>query len=454
MNGSVNDRIFRYIEKNSDEYIKLLRKLVKQPSVSTTGQGVKECSEMVRDILREKGFDVKLLGDEDAPVLFSECKVNEAYRTLMFYSHYDVVPPEPLEEWVCDPFSAEVRNGKIIGRGAADTKSSIVADVASVEAVREILGELPVNVKFVFEGEEEVDSANLIRLIKEKPELFRADGMVFEGGGISESGRPEISAGLKGSLIVEMRVKSAEVDQHSMWAPVVPNAAWMLSWSVTSLKNREEKILIDGFYDNVEAIRDEDYGALSKIEFNERTYKEVFGIRGFLKNLSGVELVKTLVFEPTCTICGFKSGYAEEGFKTINPKEAVAKIDFRLVPNQTCDEVFRKLRRYLVKHGFKDVECKILSKSEAFRTRLNDPIVRAVAGAAREVFGKEPSIWPMWPASISSVPHLVRLGVPATTGACITNPNSRFHAPNENIRIRDFINGIKHCAALLMKFAT
>ena len=216
------NEVFDYIQKNAEKYVQELRTLVKKPSVTATG--VEECGELVKEILVRKGFGSRLIKiNVNAPIIFSESE-GKTKRTLLFYSHYDVMPPEPLEEWIVEPFSAEIRENKIIGRGVADTKSSLLADILAAEAVRDVLGELPVGVKFVFEGEEEVDSASLIKLIEREPETFKADGMLCEGGSMGENGRPVISAGLKGSLVMELRAKTAEVDQHSMWAPIIPNA--------------------------------------------------------------------------------------------------------------------------------------------------------------------------------------------------------------------------------------
>jgi acetylornithine deacetylase/succinyl-diaminopimelate desuccinylase-like protein len=441
------NEVFDYIQKNAEKYVEELRILVKKPSVTATGVG--ECGELVKEILGRKGFDSKLIKiNVNAPIVFSE-SVGKTKKTLLFYSHYDVMPPEPLEEWIVEPFSAEIREDKIIGRGVADTKSSLLADILAAEAVRDVLGELPVGVKFVFEGEEEVDSASLIKLINREPETFRADGMLCEAGSIGENGRPVISAGLKGSLVMELRAKTAEVDQHSMWAPIIPNAPWRLVWAITSLKDENEDIKIEGFYQNVREPKHEDLEMLKTIDFDEKLQKEIFGINNYLKPQQGLGLIRSLIFEPTCTICGVNSGFAGEGFMTINPRDAVAKIDFRLVPDQTCGEILEKLKNYLKKNGFHDIKCEALSMSEPVKTDTKDRIVGTVKEAALNVFHKEPSVWPMMPWSISTISYL---SIPSTSGPCIMNPDSKVHAPNENIKISDFINGIKHAAAIIMNF--
>jgi acetylornithine deacetylase/succinyl-diaminopimelate desuccinylase-like protein len=409
---------------------------------------------MIRELIEKSGFYAELIEfEEGSPIVFGDSRPLDKEKTLLLYSHYDVVPPEPLEQWVCNPYEAKIVDNKIIGRGALDAKGTLAIDVFASEAVKEVLGELPINVKFVFEGEEEIASRNLVRYLESKPTILNADAMLWEGGSVEDNGKPTIYAGLKGSLYVDLYVKTANIDQHSMWAPVIPNAAWRLIWALNSMKDEKGNIVIDGFYDDIKKPDEEDVEALKNIEFNEESYKKAFGIKQYLNNLRSLDLLKVLIFEPTCTICGFDSGYKGESLRTINPKDARVKVDFRLVPNQSCQEVFEKLKNHLRKRGFDDIELKILRMAEPVKTSLNSRIVKIVSETAKKLFNAKPSIWPMEPASAVPIACFTNgMGIPSVSGACVMHPESNVHAPNENILIPNYIKGIKHVAYVIMEF--
>jgi len=448
------DKVFAHIDREANEYVKVLRKLIRQQSISTSGLGVEECAKLVKELLNENGFRSKLIQfDKGAPIVYGESRPFDKEKTLLFYSHYDVVPPEPLDQWIHGPFESKVIGNKIIGRGSADTKCSIAAYILGAAAVLNVAGELPSNIRFVFEGEEEISSQNLSACLKERPSFMKADAMLWEASKISSSGRPTIYAGLKGSLYMDLYVRSARSDQHSLWAPIVTNPAWRLVWALNSIKNGQGRVLIEGFYDELEEPGVEEVKAMNSIEFDETELRRTFGIDEFLNRLKGVELVKALVFDPTCTICGFNSGYGGESIKTINPAKAVAKLDFRLVPNQSCQEVLKKLLHHLDKGGFDDVEVKVLRMAEAIRTRLDSRIVKVTANTAQKLFGSKACMWPMSPGSAVPISLFWNLmGIPSVSGPCMVHPEGNAHAPNENILIPNYIRGIKHLASIIMNF--
>jgi acetylornithine deacetylase/succinyl-diaminopimelate desuccinylase-like protein len=451
---SLQKTVLEHIDKNKEKYVDELRKLAKQPSVSTTGLGIEDCSKMVKELIEKNGFHAELIEfGKGAPVVFGDSRPLEKEKTLLFYSHYDVVPPEPLDQWVCEPFEAKIVGNKIIGRGVSDTKCSIVADIVGASAVKEILGDLPVNVKFVFEGEEEIASQNLAEYLKGKPAAFRADAMLAESSGFERSGKPSISAGVKGSLYVDLSVRTAKTDQHSMWAPIVANAAWRLIWALESIKDEDDRILIEGFNDSIKDPSTDDIGTLKNIRFDEEGYRKAFGIEEYLGGLHGLSLLKALVFNPTATVCGIDSGYKGESVRTVNPRDAKAKVDFRLVPNQNCQGILEKLSDHLRKKGFGDINIKVLRMAEPSRTSLDSRIVKVVSQTAEKLFNAEPTIWPL--IFGSQVPTFFfnnLMGIPSTSGPCIGHPESNAHAPNENLLIPNFVNGIKHLASIIMNF--
>jgi acetylornithine deacetylase/succinyl-diaminopimelate desuccinylase-like protein len=448
------EKVYAYIDSHTDVFVESLVKLVKQPSVSAKGEGIQECAELVEKMMRETGLSTKTLHEEKGnPVVYGEIKSQKSDRTLLFYDHYDVQPPEPLEKWMSNPFSGKIANGKVYGRGASDNKGNFVSRLKAVQALLEVAGDVPVNLKFLVEGEEEIGSPHLEPIIKRYKNLFSADAAIWESGGTDRRGRPNLYLGLKGVLSVELRATGASRDVHSANAPIVPNAAWRLLWALNLLKDKEENILIEGFYEDVLPPSSEEIECLKNIPFEEEETKKELGLREFLQNRSGLEALRSLLYQPTCTINGYVSGYTGKGSKTVLPHEAGAKLDFRLVPNQDPTEIFQKLVRHLKRHEFGDLETIRHGSTEPTRTPVNDPFVKLVAKTAEKVYGEKAVIYP---TSAGSGPmHLFRnfLGYPVVSAGC-SHPEANTHAPNENLKIKSFIKGTKFIATLISDFAS
>lgn len=448
------EKIYQYIDAHKDDFVEDLIKLVKQPSVSARGEGIKECAKLVNEMMQEIGLSTKILYEENGnPVVYGEIKSKKSDKTLLFYNHYDVQPPEPLEKWIYKPFSGKISNGKIYGRGASDNKGNLVSRLKAVQSFLEITEEVPVNVKFFVEGEEEIGSPHLEPVVKTHKTMLSADAAIWEFGGTDRQGRPHLYLGLKGVLSVELKAKGASKDVHSANAPIIPNPAWLLVWALNLLKDRSEKILIKDFYENVLPPSSEEIKCLRKIPFEEEATKKELGLKKFLQNRSGLEALKALLFEPTCTINGFLSGYTGKGSKTVIPHEAMAKLDFRLVPNQSSTEIFQKLVKYLKTQGLEDLEIIKHGSTEPTRTPIDDPFVKLVAKTAQKVYNKKAVIYPL---SAGSGPmHLFRnfLGYPVVSVGC-SQPQSNTHAPNENLKIESFIKGTKFIATLINEFAS
>jgi acetylornithine deacetylase/succinyl-diaminopimelate desuccinylase-like protein len=447
------EKVYRYIDAHADYFVKNLVRLVKQPSVSAKKEGMLECAELAGRMMREAGLSTKILPEENGnPVVYGEIKSKKSGRTLLFYDHYDVQPPEPLEKWTHKPFGGEKENGKIYGRGASDNKGNFVSRLNAVQAFIEATGGVPANIKFVVEGEEEIGSPNLEPMIRSHKNLFSADAAIWEFGGTNRHGRPELYLGLKGVLSVDLRANGASKDVHSANAPIIPNPAWQLIWALNLLKNSEEKVLIKGFYDDVVPPSSEEIECLKSIPFEEEEIKKELGLEKFLRNKSGLDALKALLCQPTCTINGFISGYTGKGSKTVLPHEATAKLDFRLVPNQDSGEIFRRLVKHLKTHGFGDIEVIKHGSTEPTRTPVSDPFVKLVSETAEKVYGKEAVIYP---SSAGSGPmHLFRnvLGYPVVSAGC-SHPEANVHAPDENLKISSFIKGTKFIATLISDFA-
>jgi acetylornithine deacetylase/succinyl-diaminopimelate desuccinylase-like protein len=447
------EKVYRYIDENADAFVEDLVRLVKQPSVSAKGEGIEECAKLVEEMMHEAGLSAKILKNgKGNPVVYGEARSGNTAKTLLFYNHYDVQPPEPLEEWQFNPFSGTIAGGKVYGRGVVDNKGNLVSRLKAVQAFIKTVGNVPANIKFVVEGEEEIGSPNLEPIVKKYRQLFSADAAIWEFGGTDRRGRPHLYLGLKGVLSIELRVKGAAKDIHSANAPLIPNPAWRLVHALNALKDEDEKILIEGFYDRVSAPSNEEFECLKSIPFEEEELKKELGLKKFLKGLSGLEALKALLFQPTCTINGLLAGYTGKGSKTVLPHEAMAKLDFRLVPDQKPDEIFEKLTRHLKAKGFDDVEIVRYSSTEPAKTPITDPFAGLVAKTAKKVYGEKAVIYPL---SAGSGPmHLFRniLGLPVVSVGC-GHPESNTHAPNENLRIESFIKGVNFIATLINDFS-
>ena len=446
------EEIFLYIDKNSENFVKELVELIKKPSVSATGEGIETCAEKVERMMAQIGFETKLLkANNGNPVIYGEIKGENQNKTLLFYNHYDVQPPDPIEEWTHPPFSGRIENGKIYGRGASDNKGNLVSRLMAVKSFIEVSGKPPVNVKFVIDGEEEIGSPNLEAIVNKHYELFSADGCIWEFGGIDRHGRPCLYLGLKGVLSVELKAKGASKDVHSARAPLIPNPAWRLVWALNKIKNERNQILIEGFYDNVKEPQPEELKCLEGIPFEEEEDKKELGLKEFLHGLTGKEALKALLYDPTCTINGFLAGYTGKGSKTVLPNKAFVKLDFRLVPDQMPNEIFEKLKRHLEKHGFHDIEIIRYGSTEPAKTPVNHPFVRFIARNAAKVYGKNAVLYPI---SAGSGPmHLFRrrLNLPVVSAGC-SYPEANTHAPNENLPINLYIKGIKFISTILYNF--
>jgi len=444
--------VYTYVDQHADEYIAQLQRLLQQPSIAAQGVGMAETANLVKSMLGDLGFNPQLVDTRGGfPVVYGEQK-GEVDRTLSFYDHYDVQPADPLDQWESDPWAAEIRDGRIWARGVSDNKGNIAARFAAIDAWQKVRGPLPLNVKFIIEGEEEIGSPHLYNFAEDHPDLCAADACIWEFGGRDIDGRPQIHLGLKGICYVELRAKGARHDWHSSVATSVPNPAWRLVWALASLKDENERILIPGFYDDVVPPTAEELAALENLPDTEAERLEDLGIDQFLGGLTGMELHKRDYFQPTCTISGLLSGYTEAGSKTVLPSTAMAKLDMRLCANQDPFKIYDALRKYLDDQGFTDIETELLGPGYPARTSLKAPIAEVVAETYRELYGQEPAIYPTSAGSGPWYQLCSQYGIDACTSG-VGHGRSQAHAPNENIYVDDFILEIKHIALIMERFA-
>ncbi len=445
-------KIDNYLDSRLDDSIGELSRFVAQPSVGAQNWGMQECAALTAEMLHKRGFDVEIIPTDGAPVVFAERK-GQSDKTILFYNHYDVQPAEPLDLWETPPFEPSLRDGKLYGRGVSDDKGHLTARLFAIDALLAELGDLPCSVKFVIEGEEETSSVHLHDFVRANRERLKADACIWEFGAVDHEETPVQYLGLRGICYVELSVETASIDVHSgLGGSIFPNAAWRLVWALATLKGPDERIRLPGHYDKVRPPSARDIELMAALPETAEVYKEQYGVKSFIKGLTdGVDLRVEEVFTPTCTICGLTSGYQGPGSKTVQPAFASAKVDFRLVPDQEPEEVVRALRAHLDAEGFPDVQITVLGSEPPARTDPDAPFVKLVCDTAMEVYGKPMKLVPLSGGSGPNAPFVRDLGLPVAT-AGLGYPDSRVHAPNENIRLDLYLKHAKHMARVLMEF--
>ncbi|MEZ4837469.1 MAG: M20/M25/M40 family metallo-hydrolase [Caldilineaceae bacterium] len=447
-----NAQIDQYIEDNLDRYIDELVELCRQPSISARHEGINECAALVADLLRRHGFEAEVMASEGHPVVYGYAE-GESPRTILCYNHYDVQPPEPLELWTTPPFEPSLRDGKLYARGVVDDKGEIIARLAALDAIRSVNGgKLPCTIKFAIEGEEEVGSPYVAGFVRDHTDLLAADASIWEGGGVSPEGRPGLALGYRGVLGVELFVETMTRDAHSGGAHVFPNAGWRLVRLLEALKDENEHIKITGFYDNVRPPSALDMELLAEQPTHEEMLRDLFGIKEFVLGRTGMAL-KEAVFQPTCNIQGITTGYQQAGMKTVIPAKASVKLDFRLVPDQEPDEIFAKLRAYLDEIGFADVEIARYGSMSPSKAEPDDPFVQLTIRTGEDVYGLPAQVTTLGGGSTPVYAFAGPLGNIPVVSAGIGYWDSRGHAPDENIRIEDFVTGTRHIARIIDGFS-
>lgn len=447
-------KIYDYIDEHLQDALDDLIHLCRQPSISAQNVGMKEMVKLLSRTMQDYNISTRVLSVPRSkyPVVYGEIE-GASQKTLLFYDHYDVQPPEPLELWTTPPFEPVISEGNLRARGVSDNKGNIVARLLALKAFLKARGELPITIKFLIEGEEEIGSPNLGAFVKRNRRLLQADACIWECGGVTWHNQPLITLGLKGILYVELEARGATHDVHSSLGTVVPNPAWRLVWALASLKDSDENIHIAGFYDNVLPPTPQEIKALKAIPRYDKETKQSLGLEKLVKDVSGFEFKRRHILEAICNICGIVSGYTGAGSKTVLPCVARAKLDFRLVPNQHPDEILAMLRKHLDKHGFSDISIASTTEGEnPARTPLESPFANIVSKTAREVYGVKPVIMPSMAGSGPMYYFTDLLGLP-TAGIGVEYPGSAPHAPDEHIRIADFILNAKHIAALMERMA-
>ncbi|WP_462413231.1 M20/M25/M40 family metallo-hydrolase [Neobacillus sp. Marseille-QA0830] len=457
MSNSKLEKLKSETAASVEQALETLKQYLRFPTVSAQKSAIPETVEYVVKMISEAGGEAEVLDDLPGnPVVygyFPAGSTGDSSKTLLFYNHYDVQPPEPHDEWLTEPFEPEIKDGKLFARGVADNKGDLVARLTAIKVLQKINGGLPCNVKFMVEGEEEIGSPNLAPYLEKYWDKFQADACIWEFGEKNDQDRISMVAGLKGMAYIELTCVGADIDIHSSVGAYVDNAAWRLVQALATMKNQQNEILVGGFYDGIEEPSAAVLDAVRNLPFDEEAVNNLYGLkRPLITKAKGQDPREAMVLEPTMTICGIISGYTGEGAKTVLPKNAKVKIDCRLVPGQDPDHILACIQKHLEKHGFHDIEATMINGQKAYRADFNHPFIQHVMKTATEVYGQEGVLAP---SAAGTGPMFIfgeQLQLPiVSTG--VGWFGSKVHAPNESIKLKDFEEGIVHMAYMLSGFS-
>lgn len=412
-----------------DEFLRI-------PSVSARSEhdpDTRRAGQWVVDYLSAAGLEARLMETAGHPVALAIWRgAPEGSPTLLIYGHYDVQPAEPIELWTSPPFEPVRREGRIYARGAADDKGQLFLHLATLKLLLESEGSLPFNVVVLAEGEEEIGSPNLLPFVREQASELAADAVVISDSAMFAEGIPSLLYALRGLAYAEVRVRGARSDLHSgAYGGAVPNPAMALAKMLASLHDDQGRVTLPGFYDAVAPWDDETRAAIRDLPFDEQAFQEDLDVAA-LTGEEGFSTLERLWIRPTCEVNGLDSGYTGEGAKTVLPAEAMAKVSFRLVPDQDPDSVIDQLRQHLdavAPEGVR-VDVQALHGGRPWRARAGGPVFEAARQALTDAFGREPVLT----GEGGSIPIVTEfeeiLGAPAILlGFAL--PGANMHAPDE-----------------------
>src|SRR5688572_14361698 len=452
------NNVIDHINTNRDKYVDELKDYLAIPSISALPQhaaDVKRCAEWTADEMRRIGLqNVKLVETPGNPIAYGDWLSAPGAPTILFYGHYDVQPVDPLELWESPPFEATVRDGEIFARGAADDKGQVFMHFKAVEAHLKKQARLPVNIKFMLEGEEEVGSAHLDDFVRSHKQDLAADVVVISDSPMLERGIPSICYGLRGLTYFQIDLRGTKSDLHSgSFGGAVANPAFVLANVLSQMKDRGGRIKIPGFYDDVRPLSDAERAEWKKLPFNETKYRKELGAPR-LTGETGYSTLERVWARPTFEVNGLLSGFTGEGAKTVLPAVSMAKVSMRLVPDQNPDKIADLFEAYVKKVCPPTVELKVtrMHGGKPWMTEFDNKYVRAAGRAIEQGFGQKP-VFNREGGSIPVVSTFQEeLGLPSVLFG-IGLPDENAHAPNEKLDLGNFHNGIIASAYLYKEIA-
>jgi len=453
------EKAFAYIKQNEKRLVDELVQFLKIPSISAHKEhdaDVARALEYDKKKLESLGFRTEVWPTRAHAGLFAERTVSADLPTVLIYGHVDVQPVDPIELWESPPFEPRIHDGKIWARGADDNKGQHYAQIAGVEAALKGGGELPVNVKFIIEADEEYDGEAMAAEFPKHGKKLACDVFVVSDSNFPDTDHPAVTLSLRGIQAVEITITGASGDKHSgEWGGMLYEPIDVLRWVIQNLKEfKTGKVLIPGFYDDVVPPNADTRAAIAQRPWNEADIAKTLGVKRLFHE-EGFTVLESGTLRPTQQVNGIKGGYTGEGFKTVIGNKASAKISMRLVPNQAPEKIYQMFERHVrsLVGDMGTVEFRSFGAGKPFWSDPKSPYVQAGLRALETAFGK-PAIMLAMGGSIPIVPALVE-----TTGAsCVMMgfglPGDNLHAPNEHFPIANYLGGAKAAAAYLNEVAT
>jgi acetylornithine deacetylase/succinyl-diaminopimelate desuccinylase-like protein len=448
----------QYLAENREKFQKELFALLEIPSVSTdpnrAGE-VKRCAEAVAGELKQAGVEnIEIIATPGHPIVYADWLHAPGKPTVVIYGHYDVQPEDPIELWTSPPFQPTIRNGKVFARGATDDKGQMLAHIKAVETLLQSEGKLPVNVKFVIEGEEEIGSRNLAPFLEANKAKVQGDLLIVSDSAMFAPGMPSIVYGLRGLAYVQVDIKGADSDLHSgVFGGAVPNPAFELMKIVSKLKDDDGRINVPGFYDKVVDLSPTEREGYRKLPFNDEDFRKELNVRGLAGEI-GYGVLEQRTARPTLEVNGMLSGWTGPGAKTVLPAKAMAKISCRLVPNQDPEEITELLAKRIESLCPPTVECTVtrVHGGKPWLTPIDHPALGLASDAVRNVFNTE-ALFVREGGSIPIVVDFERIfNMPGIlVGFGLNSEN--LHAPDEHFDLENYQKGIALSAELLRQMA-
>ncbi|MHC1737759.1 MAG: dipeptidase [Ignavibacteriaceae bacterium] len=451
-------QVINHIGKNKENYINELKEFLRIPSISTNEENkgdMQKCAEFVAKKMKEAGLPkVEIFRTEGHPIVYGEWLGAKGKPTVLVYGHYDVQPVDPIELWKSPPFEPVIKNGKIWARGATDDKGQLFVHIKSVEAYLKVLGELPLNVKFLIEGEEEIGSPSLGKFIEKNKNLLKCDTVVISDTSLFEPGVPTLTYGLRGLSYLEVEITGPDRDLHSgSYGGAVPNPINILVELIAKLHDKNNKITIPHFYDDVLKLTKLEKENFKKLKLSDKKFALETGVKELMGE-KGYTTLERIWARPTLDVNGIWGGFTGKGAKTVIPSTASAKFSMRLVPNQDPKKISKLVRDHLVSIAPKSVKIKVtdLHGGHPVITPLEHKATKTAAKAMEKAFGKK-TVFIREGGSIPVIATFATvLKVPSVMMGLGLN-SENLHSPNEHFDLKHFQLGILSSAYFMDEFS-
>ena len=447
-----------YARQNQQRFLSELKDLLRIPSVSTLPEhkeDVRRAAQFVADEMKRIGLEhVEIIPTEGHPLVYADWLHAAGKPTVLFYGHYDVQPPDPLDEWKSPPFEPTERNNNIYARGAVDDKGQMYMHLKAIESLMKTGGNhLPVNVRMIIEGEEEVGGESISRFVREHPARLKADVALISDTELFAPELPTLCVGLRGMVYTELEATGPMTDLHSgVYGGAAPNPMEALARIISKLKDDKGKVLVPGFYQDVSKPTAAELKTWKALPFNEEVYRKTEVGSSVLTGEKGYSVLERTWARPTLEVHGMPGGFIGAGGKTVIPARASAKISMRLVPDQRPDKIFKQYSKFVNTLVPKGIQLKIkqFSVADPIVIKTNNPFVKASTEAMKEVFHKE-TVYIRSGGSIPIVADFEKhLKIPSVMMG-FGLPDDNLHAPNEKFHIPNFYRGIESIILFLQR---